>query len=89
METKEGVAILNDRLDRIESKLDSIKDHTGKIDVTLARQASSLEEHMRRTAILEAAIIPIQKHDNMWQGAMKVLVVVGAIASLLKILAII
>lgn len=82
---------------RIEEKIDKIIEIQTDMKVTLAGQAvtltsqhEDLQEHMRRTNLLEAQIKPIEKHVHMMQGAMKFLgavaVVVGIIEGILKLL---
>jgi hypothetical protein len=72
-----------DRLMRIENKIDKVVDHIGKIDTTLAAQHESLKTHIHRTELLEEAVKPLVKHDNMLQGILKligVLALIGAAA---------
>lgn len=80
----------DDHILRLESKLDSIVDKIGDIDVTLVKQSVILEEHIRRTELLEAKVEPIEKHSHMISGAIKLigLVVAGVatIEGLLRIL---
>jgi hypothetical protein len=71
--------VADDRLDRIETKIDHIIDRVGSIDTTLATQHISLTEHMRRTALLEEAIKPLVKHDTMTMGFIKLIVLVATI----------
>lgn len=54
-----------DKLDRIENKIDKIVDRIGSIDVTVAKQQVSLDEHIARTNILEDEIRPIKKHVDI------------------------
>ena len=49
----------DDRLSRIEAKVDSVVDRLGSIDKTLAAQHVSLKQHMRRSDALEAQVKPI------------------------------
>lgn len=44
---------VSDILSRLEGKIDKQGEHLASVDVTLARQAASLEEHMRRSDLLE------------------------------------
>ncbi len=71
------------RLERIEDKIDKVRDHLGSIDSTLAAQHVSLEDHIRRTALLEAELKPIKKHVDMVNGAMKFLAAIALILSIL------
>lgn len=61
------------RLDRIDDNYDRLTGHIASIDITLAKQSVLLEEHIRRTNLLEdrlegeiikqaEALSPIQKH---------------------------
>lgn len=49
-------------LDKIEAKIDQIQNDINMIKVTLAENTYELAEHIRRTEILEAQILPIDKH---------------------------
>jgi archaellum component FlaC len=65
---------MDERIERIENKLNKI-DHTlTKIEVTLAVNTKSLEEHMRRSDALEKMIdrvetdlSPVKKHVSNLQ----------------------
>lgn len=61
----------DERLSRIENKLDHVVEKISNIDVTLASQHASLCEHIRRTVILEEKMEPVQKHVAQIQGALK------------------
>ena len=62
-----------EREERIEQKLDKVVEHISSIDVTLAEQHISLKEHMRRTALLEQQMRPIEKHVLMVSGVIRFL----------------
>lgn len=64
------------RLDRIESKLDDVRDNISEINVTLGKQHVSLADHIKRTAILEQELKPIKKHV---EGVNAVLRFLGAL----------
>lgn len=72
---------MDDKLERIEGKLDKVVDHIGSIDVTLAAQHVSLKEHIRRTEILEQELAPIKTHVNMISGALKLIGLLAAIGA--------
>jgi len=55
-----------------EQKLDKIVDTLGKQALTLERLTVSVEEHVRRTNLLEEDVRPIKTHVAMMQGALKV-----------------
>lgn len=75
---------------RVEDKLDKMTDRLSNIDVTLAKQSVILEEHVKRTNLLEAKLVPIEKHVVMVHGVLKFLglvaLFVGIIEGLLKII---
>jgi len=52
----------DERLERMESKLDKVVDQLGQLNVTLSRNTDSLEYHVKRTDILEAEIHPMKAH---------------------------
>jgi hypothetical protein len=52
---------MNDERDaRVEAKIDKIVEHIGSIDVTIAKLTVSVDEHVRRTNILEKQIEPVK-----------------------------
>lgn len=74
---------------RLEDKLDKLDERLDNIDKTMIRNTVSLEDHIRRTEILEEKIDPIEKQISQVQGALKftgiVALIAGLIASLAKI----
>ena len=79
------------------ARLDKIAEALSRIDVTLERQAVSLEYHVKRTDAAEAAIahlraevLPLKQHVALWASLGKILttaaVGLGALATLLKML---
>lgn len=48
-----------DRFDKIESKLDKMNESLHNIDVSMARNTESLEQHMKRTDLLEKLIVGV------------------------------
>lgn len=67
---------------RIDAKLDQIEGHLGKQEVNLARLTVSVEEHVRRTDLLERKIEPIEKHVVMVNGIIKFLLFAGSMIML-------
>ena len=51
---------MDDKLLRIENKIDKLDQRLDNIDLTLARQNVSLEDHIKRTNMLEEEIKPIK-----------------------------
>lgn len=73
--TPEGIEHI---LLRFGVKLDAIHEKMAAIDVTLERNTASLEEHIRRTELLEQdrdaireELKPIQKNFDRVEGALK------------------
>lgn len=73
------------RIERIETKIDDIGDTLGEVNVTLGKQHESLKAHMRRTAILEQTIIPLQKRANMIEGVILAITLAAAIAEIIHL----
>lgn len=86
---------MSEKIDRVLEKLDKIDERVDRIDVTLAKQEVVLEEHVRRTDLLEGTIqahedkiekelAPIRKHINLVKA---VGIIIGGIGGLLGFLA--
>lgn len=73
---------MNERFDRLEEKIDGIKDEMSKTNVILAKNTESLEYHIKRTDLLESKVSHIEGHVKMMQGATKVVGALLALASL-------
>lgn len=61
---------MEDRLIRIEGRLISI-------ETTLAKQSAHLEDHLRRTSVVEDALPPLITHVRRVEGGAKILVIFG------------
>ena len=70
---------------RIFEKVEKIEAHLYSIDTTLARQHSSLEEHMRRTQLLEEEMKPVARHVEQMRGAGKLLALLALIATIVSV----
>lgn len=88
-ETEDLTGYWNARLDRIEALIERVREVQGEMNTTLAVQANSLEEHMRRTELLEegqlkveAALVPLKAHVAFWGFLGKVLAGLTALGSL-------
>lgn len=77
----EGIRYMDNR---IEDKIDKISDRLNSIDVTLAKNTVSLEEHIKRTNLLEEEVKPIKKHVDMIEGALKLIGVLAMIAAIIE-----
>lgn len=76
---------MQDKLNKIDEKLERIEDKISNIDVTLTKQAKDLEHHIYRTdlaeeniELLRSELDPIKKHINFVDASLKV---IGLIAS--------
>ena len=63
---------------RIEGELREIKSTLANQDKTLAANTMSLQEHMRRTEVLERRL------DSIWSKALMALSIIGGLLMLLK-----
>jgi hypothetical protein len=70
----------------IDAKIDKLVDKVDSIDRTLVRNTVTLEEHVRRTSMLEDKLVPIEKHVSMVQGAIKLLAILIACIELWRML---
>jgi hypothetical protein len=71
----------------VEQKLDKIVDTLGQQAVTLERLTVTVEDHVRRTNILEEDIKPIKKHVWMINGALKLIGLLGLLSAIAEGLA--
>lgn len=81
------------RLDRIDDHIGKIASHSANVDVTLARQSVLLEEHIRRTHLLEQrveqeardvaeAMAPIKRHVEGLQFLLRAVGAATAVVAL-------
>jgi hypothetical protein len=70
----------------LQEKLEKIDSRTDQQAVTLARLTATVEEHVRRTNLLEQKLEPIDKHVTMVQGVGKSLLFLAGTAGVLKVL---
>lgn len=79
---------MDENLRRLEDKLDKVSDSISSIDVTLGKQSVSLEEHIRRTELLEERMKPVEAHVIFISGMTKLILaiatVAGAVAAILE-----
>jgi hypothetical protein len=68
------------RSERIEQKIDGIVSRLSEIDKTLAAQHVILDEHIRRTSILEQQLAPIKLHVDGIKSVTKFLMIMTGLA---------
>lgn len=71
-------------LKRVLDKLDIIDSRLNDIDKTLAAQHVTLEEHTRRSTMLEEEFKPLKKHTTMVDGAVKFVALAGIVAAFVE-----
>lgn len=69
---------------KLEDKLDKVIEQQGEMNVTLAKQSVILEEHVKRTNLLELKIAPIEKHVVMVHGVLKFIGILGILAAIVE-----
>lgn len=69
------------RLERIEDKVDKVQDAISRIDVTLAKQHTSLEHHIARTDALEAIVNANRTHVSLMQSLVKLGAAISAVVA--------
>lgn len=81
---------MDDRLERIENKLDKVVDQIGEINETTTKQQVSLDYHIKRTDLLEKKLEPVEEHVQLVSALFKIIgglaVVAGIISVIFQIL---
>lgn len=78
---------MNDkRLERIESKIDTLTDKLAETNVILGKQHVSLDYHIKRTDLLEKIVLPIKTHVARVDGAIKLIAIVSAALTIAKLI---
>lgn len=67
-------------------KLDKIEAHLGNQEVHLGKLTVSVEEHIKRTNLLEDQIKPVLSHVHEMRGAIKVLSILATIAAIVEVI---
>ena len=75
---------MDEKFQRLENKLDTLGDKLSDIDKTLVRNTVSLEDHVRRTNLLEEKLAPVEKHVAMIQGVAKFIALLAALLAIAK-----
>ncbi len=71
-----------DEQERLYNTIDKLDTRLDSIDTTLIKQSVSLDEHIRRTNLLEDEMKPVKQHVVMVEAVFKILGVVSVIASI-------
>lgn len=81
---------MSKKFERIFDKLESIDKRLDSVDVTLGKQSIILDEHVKRTNLLEKKMEPIEKHVVIVGGLMKYVgfaISGGVLVELIKLIA--
>jgi hypothetical protein len=73
------------RLAKLERELVTVRNILIRMDKTLVINTKSLEEHIKRTNLIESELKPVTKHVEQMRGAAKLLGLLALIASILLI----
>lgn len=73
-----------DHIKRFEDKLDKVVEKQAEMGATLSAQHTSLQEHMRRTTLIENQLMPIKTQADMIKGAVKLLALIGIIIGIVE-----
>jgi uncharacterized coiled-coil protein SlyX len=71
---------MDERLERIENKLDRVVDTMGEINATTAKQQVSLDYHIKRTNLLENKLKPVEDHVAMVGSFFKLIAGLSGVA---------
>lgn len=75
----------DERLERIENKIDKLADRISSIDSTLAAQHEQLKVHIKRTDILEQQVVPLVKSQVITKSDIaKLIGIIAAIAAIVE-----
>ena len=90
MATKNDNKLILDFLKAIDAKVDKLDERLDDVDKTLIRQHASLEEHIRRTDLLEKKLEPVEDHVKQVQGGVKLIgflsLGLGVVVTIMKLL---
>jgi len=75
MNNDEFMQMLSDKLDRLDDRLDIMSN-------TSVLQAASLDEHIRRTELIENELKPIKSHIALVGAIAKIVSILGALIGL-------
>lgn len=68
------------QLDRIEHKVDGVADRTGAVEAVLIKHGIILDEHIKRTELLEEHIAPVQAALSEFKGVVRMIKVLAVMA---------
>ncbi len=72
-----------DKLNKVGDDIEEIKVNVAKQEVTLSHQAESLDEHIKRTELLESRVKPLEESQLKWAFTGKVVMSIIGLAGTL------
>ena len=69
-------------MELLSDSIDAVRQQQKKQGETLLRNTASLEDHIKRTNLLEEKMDKVEAADNRMQGAMKLVLILGTIAGI-------
>jgi hypothetical protein len=73
------------RLERIEVKVDKLDEHLARIDITLATQSVDLAHHIARTDVLQKIVEPVADHVKNLKFMVQVIKILTGLATIAEI----
>ncbi len=73
-----------ERLARIEAKLDDTNEHLGSIDVSLAEMRVDVAYHIKRSDSLEEQVVPLSNLRKEMKGVIKLIYLISALAAIVE-----
>lgn len=90
-EDKDIMSLILAKLDKMDDKIDKIEDNLHNVDKTLVKQEANLQEHMRRTDLLEASqndlrdvVKPLTKIYTVGWGIGKIIISLGVAIAVIE-----
>jgi hypothetical protein len=77
---------IKDKLISIDNKIDKLDSRVDGIDITLATQQLSLNEHMKRSLHLEEEFKPIRAQQLQLTGGLKLIAILATLLSILQMM---
>jgi hypothetical protein len=75
---------MENKLNKIEEKIDIITSRLSSIDSTLVKQSVILDEHVKRTTQLENRVRPVENHVAMISGVTKFIGLIAVLAAIVE-----
>lgn len=75
--------LLDEKIEKIDKKIDIILEHSKNVDITLVKQQAELNYHILRTNLLEQEVKPLKEHMINSKATTKV---VGALLAGISII---